>query len=75
MSEPTITAGKLLTADEVAELLGVKRQRVYALSRLWFDSGRRRGIPTVPLSERTYRYRSDAIDRWTARLENGEAEA
>jgi len=37
-------------------------------------SNGRRGIPTVPLG-RYYRYREDAIDRWTAQLENGEAEA
>lgn len=68
-------APKLKTAEQVAEQLGVKKQRVYAMSREWFKSGGRRGIPTVKLGEATLRYRADAIDRWTQQLESGEAEA
>lgn len=68
-------AQKLLTAGEVAELLGLKPQRVYSLSRTWFASNGRRGIPTIKLGEKTYRYRLEAIEEWTRQLERGEAEA
>lgn len=48
--------GKLLTAEEVAELLGVPKTWVYEQSRL----GR---IPTVTLG-RYRRYRREAVDEW-----------
>jgi excisionase family DNA binding protein len=51
----------LLTADEVAELLGVRTSWVYEQSR----AGR---IPTVTLG-RYRRYRREAIDAWLAQLE------
>lgn len=72
--EPAATDSGLLTPEELAEHLCVTRNWVYARSREWLNSNGRRGIPTVPLG-RYYRYRQDAIDRWTAQLENGEAEA
>lgn len=51
------TVGRLLTADDVAELLGVPRTFVYALSR--------RGVlPTVRIGERYVRYRAQAIEEW-----------
>lgn len=48
----------LLTASEVAELLGVPKSWVYERSR----AGR---IPTVTLG----RYRREAIDAWVAEIE------
>jgi len=53
--------GSLLTADEVAELLGVPKTWVYEQSR----AGR---IPTVTLG-RYRRYRREAIEQWVERLE------
>lgn len=52
---------RLMTADEVAELLGVPKTWVYEQSRL----GR---IPTVTLG-RYRRYRREAIDGWLRELE------
>ena len=54
--------GRLLTADEVAELLGVPTSWVYEQSRL----GR---IPTVTLG-RYRRYRREAIAAWLEGLES-----
>lgn len=75
--EPVTDSG-LLTPEQLAEGLGLEwpsqKGWIYARSREWVKSNGRRGIPTVPLG-RYYRYREDAIDRWTAQLENGEAEA
>ena len=53
--------GRLLTAHEVAELLGVPASWVYEQSR----SGR---IPTVNLG-RYRRYRREAIEDWLSALE------
>ena len=53
--------GALLTAGEVAELLGVPKSWVYEQSR----AGR---IPTVTLG-RYRRYRPEAIHAWLAELE------
>ena len=53
--------GSLLTADQVAELLGVPRSWVYEQSRC----GR---IPTVTLG-RYRRYRREAIEAWLEQLE------
>ena len=55
--------GKLLTAEDVAALLGVPRTWVYEQSRL----GR---IPTVTLG-RYKRYRREAIDEWVRENESG----
>ncbi len=55
--------GSLLTAAEVAELLGVPTSWVYQQSR----AGR---IPTVTLG-RYRRYRREAIEEWVARIEAG----
>jgi excisionase family DNA binding protein len=54
-------ARRLMTAGEVAELLGVPVSWVYEQSRL----GR---IPTVTLG-RYRRYRFDAIEAWIERIE------
>ena len=53
--------GSLLTAAEVAQLLGVPTSWVYQQSR----EGR---IPTVTLG-RYRRYRREAIDEWVEQLE------
>lgn len=55
------SAHSLMTAGQVAELLGVPRSWVYEQSRL----GR---IPTVNLG-RYRRYRREAIDSWVEELE------
>jgi hypothetical protein len=68
------TESNLLTPQDLVERLAVPKGWIYARSREWVESNGRRGIPTVKLG-RYYRYREDAIDRWTAQLENGEAEA
>ena len=73
-ASPTVTATKLLTPEEVAEMLGVSKAWVYARSREWVKSSGRRGIPTIKLG-RYYRYRRDAILEWAVQLERGEAEA
>lgn len=52
-SPPT---GALLTSDEVAAMLGVKRWRVQELSRTG-------DLPTVRFG-RTLRYRRSAVERW-----------
>lgn len=56
--------GPLLTADQVAQMLGVPKTWVYEQSR----KGR---IPTVTL-DRYRRYRAEAIARWIRTLEAGE---
>ena len=60
-----VMSGRLLTADQVAALLGVPKSWVY-------EQSRRGRIPTVTLG-RYRRYRAEAIDRWLEELErNGE---
>ena len=54
-------ADSLLTADQVAELLGVPKSWVYEQSR----EGR---IPTVTLG-RYRRYRREAIEAWITQIE------
>lgn len=58
-----MSAAKLLTADEVAVVLGVPKTWVYAETR----AGR---IPHVRLG-RYRRYRREAIDAWIAERERG----
>ncbi len=57
--------GSLLTAPEVADLLGVPTSWVYEKSR----TGR---IPTVTLG-RYRRYRREAIEAWVEQIEASEA--
>lgn len=52
----------LLTAPDVAKLLGVPTSWVY-------DQSRRGRIPTVTLG-RYRRYRREAIDAWLRQIEN-----
>ena len=54
---------RLLTADEVAEIIGMRVDYVYALSR-------RNRIPHLRFG-RTLRFRADAIDRWLRAEERG----
>jgi len=63
MSEVTNRTGSLLTARDVAELLGVPKTWVYAQSR---DGS----LPTVRLG-RYYRYRREAVQGWVAEHESG----
>lgn len=51
-----MTAGQLLTADQLAERWQVPKSHVYRLTR-------EGAIPAVKLG-RYYRYRLDAIERW-----------
>jgi excisionase family DNA binding protein len=60
---PSEAGSALLTAAEVAQLLGVPRTWVY-------EQSRRGAIPTVTLG-RYRRYRRAAIDAWLERLEAG----
>jgi excisionase family DNA binding protein len=54
---------RLLNADDVAALTGLKRNWVYAETR----AGR---IPHIKLG-RTYRYRRESIERWLTAIERG----
>jgi excisionase family DNA binding protein len=56
-----VPSGTLLTADEVAEMLGVTSAWIYGQSR-------RGRIPTVKLG-RYYRYRLEAIETWITEQE------
>ena len=59
--------GTLLTAGEVAKLLGVPKSWVY-------EQSRRGRIPTVTLG-RYRRYRAEAIEEWLEELEGGRGDA
>jgi excisionase family DNA binding protein len=56
-------SGALLTAAQVAQLLGVPKTWVY-------EQSRKGSIPTVTLG-RYRRYRAEAIEAWLERLETG----
>lgn len=63
-TNPTFaSAGRLLTADDVAGVLGVPRTFVYALSR-------RGELPTVRVGERYVRYRAQTVQDWIASQES-----
>ena len=62
--QETGSRDELLTADDVARLLGVTTKWVYTQSR-------RHRIPTITLG-RYRRYRRRAILEWLAKLEDGE---
>ena len=51
---------RLLTAEQVAEILAVPRTRVWAMSR-------RGEIPTVRLGPREVRYREQDVESWIER--------
>jgi predicted DNA-binding transcriptional regulator AlpA len=48
-----VSLERLLSADEVAECLGVRPKRVYEL-----------GIPAVRISERSLRWKPSEVRRW-----------
>ncbi len=58
--------GRLLNAEEVARLIGMTPDYVYALSR-------RGRIPTITFG-RTRRYRRESIEVWLEELEAGRIE-
>lgn len=57
------STGRLLTADEVAEIIGMRVDYVYALSR-------RGQIPHLRFG-RTLRFRAAAIEAWLGAAERG----
>lgn len=57
------SAGCLLTAEEVAEIIGMRVDYVYALTR-------RQQIPHLRFG-RTLRFRSEAIEAWLRASERG----
>ena len=61
----------LLTIDQVAEYLGVTRQRLYA----WRHEGR--GPTAIQLEGRLLRWRPEEIDAWLERQQgnNGQTQA
>lgn len=63
----TSTNGSLLFADDVAAMVGMTRDWIYAETR----AGR---IPHVALG-RYYRYRPESIDAWLRDIERGGVEA
>jgi excisionase family DNA binding protein len=60
------SSGRLLTAEEVAEIIGMRVDYVYALSR-------RGQIPHLRFG-RTLRFRADAIEAWLVAAERGTLE-
>jgi len=59
-SEPPLASaapGRLLAAEEVAQLLGVNATFVYALAR-------RGDLPAVRIGERYVRFRAQTLERW-----------
>jgi excisionase family DNA binding protein len=62
-----VVSGSLLTAEQVAQLLGVPKTWVY-------EQSRKGSIPTVTLG-RYRRYRAEAIEAWVERLETGRGDA
>jgi excisionase family DNA binding protein len=60
-AESATSPSRLLTAEEVADVIGMTADYVYALSR-------RGTIPTITFG-RTRRYRREAIEEWLSDLE------
>jgi excisionase family DNA binding protein len=56
-----MTIERLLTAEDVAEILGVKPPRIYQMSR-------DKQIPHIVIGKRQLRYTRSAIEKW---LDNG----
>ncbi len=59
----------LLTINEVAEVLGVSRQRLYA----WRHEGK--GPPAIQLEGRLLRYRQTDLDTWLDQQGNGQVQS
>lgn len=64
-SLPLPRPDRLLTADDVAEILGVPRSYVYALAR-------RGELPTVRVGDRYVRFRCRSLQRWIEDCETTE---
>lgn len=50
----------ILGASDIAEMLGINKQRVYELVR----SRNRNGFPVILLGERQYRFSKEAVLEW-----------
>lgn len=50
----------ILQAEDIAELLGINKQRVYELVR----SRNRNGFPVILVGERQYRFSREAVLEW-----------
>jgi len=61
-AEDTVAVSRLLTAEDVAEMLGLDVARVWRLSRCG-------EIPTITIG-RSRRYRREAILRWLEEMES-----
>jgi len=59
-AEPAKPFPQLLTAPEVAELLGVKTARVYELSR----SSKSNGFPVIKIGERRMKFSRESLLVW-----------
>jgi excisionase family DNA binding protein len=59
-----VGAGRLLTPEDLAELLGVDRETIYRMAR-------RGELPAIKVA-RHWRFRAERIERWVCELE-GEA--
>ncbi len=59
---------KLLTVNEVSEILDLKPARIYELTR-------EKKIPFVQIGERQYRYSQTAIETWIERGGNQQNES
>ena len=59
----------LLTINEVAAVLGVSRQRLYA----WRHEGK--GPPAIQLEGRLLRYRQTDLDTWLDQQGNGQVQS
>jgi len=55
---------KLLTVDEVGELLGIDRPRTWGLARLYEKTKGKQGIPVIRLGTRQMRFSRAAIERF-----------
>jgi excisionase family DNA binding protein len=62
-ADARVSTGRLLTAEEVAEIIGMRVDYVYALSR-------RGQIPHLRFG-RTLRFRAEAIEGWLRAGERG----
>lgn len=58
----------LLSVDEAAELLGVKRRTIYEMVS---ERGRKRGhpLPVVKLNSKCLRFRRESLEAWVTEQE------
>lgn len=60
-----MTPARLLTASDVAEILGVRVSLVHALVR-------RGELPRIPIGDRCIRFRAEAVQAWIEEQETTE---